>query len=179
MRLACDLSDKISAIAYVGSPLPPANSFTCEPKRAIPVLNLHGTKDQCVGYDGGKCGGCFESFLRQCLFANPPPSQSMTCASVDANMEHWAKVNGCKMTRKAARREANMECFEYDGCKTPVTHCRFNGLGHQWPGSLPEKFCQGKSPALCKCYRTHVSGFEESPVNANELIWQFFEAAKP
>lgn len=48
-RLACELSDRITAIASVAG----YNvSYSCAPTRPVPVLHIHGTADGTVGYDG-------------------------------------------------------------------------------------------------------------------------------
>ena len=47
-RLACELSDRVAAIASVAGDL--GNGFSCRPSRAIPILDLHGTADSAVGY---------------------------------------------------------------------------------------------------------------------------------
>ncbi|MDE2335763.1 MAG: hypothetical protein KGL10_00455, partial [Alphaproteobacteria bacterium] len=60
-RLACQLSDKIAAVAPVSG----QRVFDdCHPKRAVAILHIHGTADPCALYNGGNaCGGCFSHFL--------------------------------------------------------------------------------------------------------------------
>jgi polyhydroxybutyrate depolymerase len=52
-RLACDLADKITAVAvFAGSDAPTAEE--CEPTRPVSVLHLHGRADSAVPYVGGE-----------------------------------------------------------------------------------------------------------------------------
>lgn len=48
-RLACELSDRIAAIASVTGLLA---YFPCQPSRPVPVLQMHGTEDNVVLYAG-------------------------------------------------------------------------------------------------------------------------------
>lgn len=52
--LACELSDRIAAIASVTGSMTPETYATCAPERAVPVLQFHGTADEVVPYDGSK-----------------------------------------------------------------------------------------------------------------------------
>ena len=44
--LACQLSDRIAAIASVTGSMTPQTYNLCNPQRPIPVLQIHGTNDQ-------------------------------------------------------------------------------------------------------------------------------------
>ncbi|MFI5184606.1 MAG: alpha/beta hydrolase family esterase, partial [Vicinamibacteria bacterium] len=55
-RLACDLSDKVVAIAPVAANMP-APVTECHPRRAVAVLAMNGTLDPLVPFDGGTVGG--------------------------------------------------------------------------------------------------------------------------
>ncbi|HUJ70694.1 MAG TPA: PHB depolymerase family esterase, partial [Verrucomicrobiae bacterium] len=50
-RLACELSDKIAAIAPVAGAL---NLENCQPTRPVSVIIFHGTADEHVLYNGGE-----------------------------------------------------------------------------------------------------------------------------
>ena len=53
-RLACDLADRIRAIGPVAGV---DVTTACAPARAVPMLEVHGTADQNVPFDGGLgCG---------------------------------------------------------------------------------------------------------------------------
>jgi polyhydroxybutyrate depolymerase len=73
-RLACDLADRITAVASVSGSL---LVDSCNPSRAISVLEMHGTADSLVPYEGGTTAG-LGSF---------PPTMSV--------MKRWATLDGC------------------------------------------------------------------------------------
>ena len=54
-RLACDLSEKITAVAVVAGALV---DETCNPTKSVPLIHLHGDLDPTVPYQGG---GKFET----------------------------------------------------------------------------------------------------------------------
>ena len=73
-RLACDLSDKITAIAVVtGAQMDP----TCNPTRPVSVIHLHGNLDPTVPFYGG---GKFET------------------PSIYSSINEFSKVNGCNIS---------------------------------------------------------------------------------
>src|SRR5690606_3308049 len=51
-RLACELSDRIAAIAPVAGVLG-VDPASCAPSRPVPVWQFHGTEDPLVPYEGG------------------------------------------------------------------------------------------------------------------------------
>jgi polyhydroxybutyrate depolymerase len=50
-RIACELSDRVTAIAAVGG----ANQFStaapCDPQLPVAVMQIHGTEDPCWTYE--------------------------------------------------------------------------------------------------------------------------------
>lgn len=52
-RLACDLTDKLAAIAAVAATMPETLVPACKPSAPISVLFMHGTKDPLVHIEGG------------------------------------------------------------------------------------------------------------------------------
>jgi polyhydroxybutyrate depolymerase len=75
-RMACDHADTIASIVSVAGAtfLDPA---ACRPSGPVSVLEVHGTADEIVPYDGG-----------QLIEGHPFPSTSSTVAA-------WAAYNGC------------------------------------------------------------------------------------
>jgi polyhydroxybutyrate depolymerase len=72
-RLACELSTRFTAIASVSGTMLFDN---CHPARPVSILEMHGTNDSNVPYDGGVPPG--------------PPSPS-----VAAVMRQWTTLDGC------------------------------------------------------------------------------------
>lgn len=60
-RLACELNNRIAAIASVSGTI--GNGLTCSPSRAIPVAHFHGTADQTVNYTGNLFGNDAEALV--------------------------------------------------------------------------------------------------------------------
>jgi polyhydroxybutyrate depolymerase len=76
-RLACDLADKVTAIAVLAGADAPA-AEDCTPSRPVSVLHLHGTADPLITYDGGQITAAFPGAL-----------ESVT---------RWAERDGCDAT---------------------------------------------------------------------------------
>ncbi len=51
-QLAWKLSNRIAAIASVSGSMHPSQFAVCTPPRAIPVMEIHGTADKLISYDG-------------------------------------------------------------------------------------------------------------------------------
>jgi polyhydroxybutyrate depolymerase len=116
-RLACELSDKIAAIA----PVEGAQNLDCRPSNRVSVIIFHGTADRLVPFDGGSTP--FQLAGRR----NDTP--------VDDTVAFWVKENGCA---SAPRREESSEVHTtiYSGCKggAGVALYAIQGGHHMWPG---------------------------------------------
>ena len=84
-RLACDHSETIAAIASLAGagPTDPAN---CSPSSSVHILQIHGTEDGTVPFDGATlsiatAGRTYDSLA-------PAPGAIAT-------VEQWASINGC------------------------------------------------------------------------------------
>jgi polyhydroxybutyrate depolymerase len=117
-RLGCELSDRIAAIAPVAGQ---ATAVPCAPRRPVPVMHFHGTKDQLVPYNGGK----------------PLNFVNLTFPRVNDTIAGWVARNGCsgKARTLLTRPDSRCEIYE-DGCRdgASVTLCTVEGGGHSWPG---------------------------------------------
>jgi polyhydroxybutyrate depolymerase len=145
-RLASEMSDRIAAIA------PVAGTMAVEkyqPKRPVPVLHFHGTKDPLVPFSGpekNKDGSAFLKFrsvedtILACVKANG-------CSETPIESEPLVKDEKLKVVRK-----------EYPKGKAAVILYVIEEGGHVWPG-VP-------APAFL--------GESTRQFAANELIWQFF-----
>lgn len=125
-RLACELSDRIAAIAPVAGVIgvEPAG---CTPERPVPVWQFHGTEDLLVPYEGGT------PVLNDL-------GTGLVFRSVAETMEHWATHNGCGVETTAFYEEGDSTCVEWSGCEAPTRLCTVDGGGHTWPGGLPIPF---------------------------------------
>jgi polyhydroxybutyrate depolymerase len=154
-RLACDLTDKIAAIASVAATMPTTLPPVCKPSRPISVLYMHGTDDPLVPINGGevasKFGGRGENislaaaanFWRNFDRTNPTPVSEVLPDRVH---------DGTHVSRKVWSGGLD---------HTEVVVYTVVGGGHGWPGApqyLP-KFIVGR-----------VSG----QIDASRVIWNFF-----
>jgi polyhydroxybutyrate depolymerase len=116
-HLACDLSERIAAIAPVAGALV---DESCNPSRPVAVLAFHGTADRVVPYGGGNALG------------TPVPSVART-------IELWIARNRCPTTPSSVTPQGMVTCRTYGPCAqgTAVVQCTVEGGGHTWPGGAP------------------------------------------
>ena len=119
--LACQLSDRIAAIASVTGSMTPQTYNLCNPQRPIPVLQIHGTNDQKVPYKGNR-----EWSL-----------------SINKVLEYWINHNNCDITPFEMSfsdinnsDESNVHRLSWlNGDNSVITdHIIVNGGGHDWFG---------------------------------------------
>lgn len=156
VRLACDLSNRIAAVAPVaGVYFPPwSNDLAAEPgcdtTRPVSVVAFHGTDDPIVLFEGGPLGLNFPFATRHVE---------------NAYLPEWAAHNGCDATPAGSQVSQNVRLVRYEGCDegSEVQLYVVEGGGHTWPdsaGFLPEE----------------LLGVTTREINANDLIWEFFES---
>jgi polyhydroxybutyrate depolymerase len=79
-RLACEASDRIAAIASLAGATY-LDQAACDPSEPVSVLQVHGTADETIAYEGGELPFMPDGF----------PSARQTVSS-------WAQYNGCGAT---------------------------------------------------------------------------------
>ncbi len=119
--LACRLAGRIAAAAPVSGDfyvLPDA----CRPSRPIAVLDIHGTADPVLPYNG------------ESVDVNP----AWPRASIPQWLQGWAGRDGCGMSPAVFLQTAQVLGERWSGCKggAEVVHYRIEGGGHSWPGML-------------------------------------------
>lgn len=119
-RLACELADKIAAVAVVAPPAIPAD---CQPSRPVPVMHIHGTADPCVPYDGGPGGKC----IRDSNLFETPGALAM--------IDTWRTLYACAEEPTVTFARGNATCLTYSPCLgiAQVSLCTVEGGGHTWP----------------------------------------------
>ena len=119
--LACQLSDRIAAIASVTGSMTPQTYNLCNPQRPIPVLQIHGTNDQKVPYNGNR----------------------KWSLSINKVLEYWINHNNCDITPVEMSfpdinnsNESNVHRLSWlNGDNSVITdHIIVNGAGHDWFG---------------------------------------------
>jgi polyhydroxybutyrate depolymerase len=115
-RLACELSDRVAAVAVVAGAL----NVACEPSEPVSVLAIHGTADRHVRYAGGPTQAGVEP---------------RTDASVAESVGFWTDHDDCPAPPKESRAGA-VTVTSHGPCAagTRVTLYSVDGGGHAWPG---------------------------------------------
>jgi polyhydroxybutyrate depolymerase len=116
-RLGCELAGEITAIASVSGTL---GIDSCSPSRAISILEMHGTADATIPYEGG---------------SGPE-------LSIMAVMEGWATRDGCPAS--AVETDSGItKTYTWSPCRdrSKVVLNAIAGGGHNWfaPGMLPDR----------------------------------------
>ena len=120
-KLACELGNRIVAVASVAGTMTTASLTDCEPQRDIPVMHIHGTNDMVVFYNGG--------------FGNVSVNQVLT---------HWRTANECPSTAvienlpDLVAEGSTVQKQTWGPCtdSTEVLFYKITGGGHSWPGSV-------------------------------------------
>ncbi|WP_373990680.1 PHB depolymerase family esterase [Duganella sp. BuS-21] len=146
LRIAAELPQLFAAVASVGGPMPePVVQHHVKPGK-VGVLLIHGTADKVVAYDG-KPGGYL---------------------SAQDSYAYWLKRND--ISAAASRRTINPDTgdgtdvswIEQSNGQQSVALATVREGGHTWPGA--DAFNVGLP-----------IGKTTRDIDANEVIWQFFE----
>ncbi|MEA1924864.1 MAG: PHB depolymerase family esterase [Candidatus Altiarchaeota archaeon] len=174
-KLACELSDKIAAIAPSGG----HDSFDeCNPSRPVPVMHFHGTEDPCAFYEGGECGGCMSEFLSK-MGLPVKTGKLWDCTSVPNYINQWKQINGCSDKTEITFQNRNATCVTYQECQdnAEVTLCTIEGMGHTWPGrtTYSAEACKTRPNGyMCRLWKEAVGTLSDD-INANDAMWEFFK----
>jgi polyhydroxybutyrate depolymerase len=185
-RLACELSDRVAAIAGVSGQLGASYLPTCNPPRRISIMHIHGTDDRCAPYDGGvTAGGCVVGPLtspRVCDASDPPvtdptnPPPNIYCLGhtpsipsllnehppVADTIEHWLAHDSCNTSAVSTQVIGAVNVSTYPCAdNTELKFYKIIDGGHSWPG--------GPDSACCEVNRA-----ANTDIDANEEIWKFF-----
>lgn len=121
-RLACELNDRIAKIASVTGSMLPNQASLCMPDNPIPVMQIHGTSDPVVAYEGS-------------------PGVSMP---IEDLLETWRDLNGCTPVSDTIAiadtdqsDQSTAQLIQYRDCDDNVImvfYKIFSGA-HTWPGA--------------------------------------------
>lgn len=152
-RLACDRADVFAAIAPVAGTL--GVSMSCHPSQPVAVLDVHGTTDPVVPFNGGKMHG---------------RGGAATVVSVPVMVGRWRAADGCPGEPSSeqlptvgdgtvVQLSVSAPCV----ASTAVVFYQVGNGGHTWPGAkqyLPKS----------------VIGLTTHAFDASQVIGQFFLA---
>jgi len=147
---ACEMTDKIAAIASVTGTMNNDIFDNCNPTRSIPILEIHGTADATVPYNGASNAGSFQSMI-----------------ATEAVLDFWVNHNNCTLEFEEEMEDISLTDlstvthFKYSGGDngSSVEHYRINNGGHTWPGAALAL------PGVVTNY----------DIIASEVIWDFFK----
>ena len=120
--LACQLSEKIAAVASVTGSMTQDTFNDCNAQLPTPVLQIHGTEDDVVLYNGN--------------------TLSIPIADV---ISYWVDYNNCETTPSTTTLPdldvsdgSTVEHSVYENSDNGITteHMKVIGGGHTWPGSV-------------------------------------------
>ncbi len=142
--LACELNDRITAIASVTGTMIQSKLNACNPERPVPVMQIHGTADNTVPYNG---------------------SAINTFVGIPALVNAWVDFNQCNPTpiitqvpntNMADGCTAERQLFTGGDQGSTVELYKINGGGHTWPGA------------------SFNIGVTNQDFSASQEIWRFF-----
>jgi polyhydroxybutyrate depolymerase len=154
-RLACELSDKIAAVAVVAATMSPNISNACSPARPLSVMIIQGTADPLVPIGGGEVRGLYGGERGSAL-------------SLNDTVKRWVQMNECAPDPTVT----NLPIVSDDGTRVlretygqctqgaEVVIYIIDGGGHAWPGGiqyLPES----------------IIGKTSRNMDASQVIWAF------
>lgn len=121
--LACNLPAKITAIASVAGTMYGNWFNACKPYRTIPVMEIHGTQDAVIPYEG-----------------------STLYVPVDSVIKKWSRHNKCSVSpatftvpNSNTSDNSTAVNYLYQGGidNSTVELYKISGGSHSWPGSIP------------------------------------------
>lgn len=119
--LACQLGNRIAAIASVTGSMTPEITMECNPSHPTPIMQIHGTNDGVVPYDGAD-------------FSDP----------IDDVINYWVDFNNCNESPTINQIEdtntndgSTAEHFVYNNCDNNASfeHFKIENGTHTWPGT--------------------------------------------
>ncbi|MCB9680516.1 MAG: hypothetical protein H6733_03520 [Alphaproteobacteria bacterium] len=152
MRLACERSDLVAAVASVSGGL--LEDYRCEPSEPVSVLLAAGTEDQVVPIGGGPVAGI----------------KSTVAQPQDTIVGDLVQQLGCpgepaEVTGEPAADGTSVDTRTWTGCAagTSVEAMEIVGGGHQWPGGEPV------APES-------IAGPVSEAIDMSKAVWDFVSA---
>jgi|ERR1035437_8103224 polyhydroxybutyrate depolymerase len=143
-RLACELQNKIAAIAPVSGLMSDSTRLLCQSNCPVPLMYIHGTADPVVSYNG-----------------------ALGYVSADSTIKIWVGKDGCPQTPVVTNLPdintldlCTVTKYVYSPGQnfSEVIFFKITNGGHTWPGSIPV-------PSL---------GNTNQDMKASGEIWNFF-----
>jgi polyhydroxybutyrate depolymerase len=156
-RLACELGERLAAVAPVIADIPGLVEQNCDSAKAMPILMINSVNDPLVPYSGDKARrprlkGLVPNALATVDFwvrhnGCPPPPTDVELPDADPN-------DGTRITRRT---------YATGASGAEVIFYSVQGGGHTWPGAPIQYLPVG------------LVGVTSQDMNATETIWAFFQ----
>ncbi len=155
-RLACEITDRIRAIAPVAAGMGKKLYQQCHPSHGLPVLQIHGTEDPLAPYDGGLLH-----------FQDLPLGYVL---SVSETVNYWASIDNCQKESDwiywkdkyddgtTVKEKIFSNCDDGYGVK----QITIIGGGHTWPDGF-------------QYFPVSLIGITTHEFDGAEVIWDFFK----
>lgn len=114
-RLACDLADRVSALALIAGTAGQGFERSCQPARPLAVLMAAGVYDTTVPYAGGR-------------IANWGTKRRGYLAGVEELFTFWRAHNGCASTQTVGIESRGTDCRS----GSPVVRYQVGTAVHEW-----------------------------------------------
>jgi len=151
-RLACQLSNKITAVAVVAGHLA---LDTCNPDSPVSLLQIYGTEDTLNLENGGTAKISFGIY-----------SYEFNSKGVMKSVQEMALANGCSSNYSQNNNLTNKDLtiYTWPGCKNGVivSSIRISGASHAWMGRPAQSADSIK-----------LSGEPYMKIDASKVIWSF------
>lgn len=121
-HLACNLSNRIAAIASVTGSMVPQTMASCAASHPTAIMQIHGTADPTVDYNGT----AFVSESIQSVLNFWSGYNQTDVTPIITSVPNTSTTDGCTAVR--------YDYFNGDNC-TEVVHYKVTNGGHTWPGS--------------------------------------------
>lgn len=145
-RLACELNNKIAAIASVtGLMADSVRLFLCQNNCAVPVMDFHGTTDPIVNYNGAAGYISADSTIKWWRAKDACPLTPVVTNIPDINT-----TDGCTATKYY---------YGLGNDSSEIIFFKITNGGHTWPGGIP-------IPSF---------GNTNQDIKASGEIWNFFK----
>jgi len=122
-KLACEQSDRFAAIASVTGTMVTPLFNDCNPERPVPVMQIHGTADATVEYDGETNFAAIEDVVALWVDKNNCETEAQFTAIPDIDM-----TDNCT---------AELYVYANGDSGTSVEFYKIIDGGHTWPGAFP------------------------------------------
>ena len=149
-ELMCGLSNKIAAFGSVGGNFTINEERSCNVKREIPLIHIHGTKDKLAKYNGYD-----EYYLSTIKSVN---------FWVKHNQLDKMAVENIKDNQKKDRTTVEKYTFYSNNSDTKVIHLKVINGGHVWLGS----------PVFDMLYWKLLFGNNNHEINSSKELVDFF-----